>query len=74
MIELFSEAFKKEWQLHIRELCEGIVVDLLVVLSYLFPEEKPKNSNSNLQYPLRHLQSQNINATSPSKMQRVTHI
>ena len=41
--------------------------------SYRFPEERPWNSNSPVQYPVRHFQSNNINATSPANTQHVTH-
>jgi hypothetical protein len=74
MIRLFSEALKKEWQLHLHEYFEDIIVDLLVALSYLFPEEKLKISNSPAQHPVRHFQSHNINATLLANTQRATHI
>jgi hypothetical protein len=48
-------------------------VDLLMTFSDQFPEENPENSNSLVQYTVRHLQSHNINATSPPKTHRVTH-
>jgi hypothetical protein len=48
-------------------------VDLLKEFSYWFSEKEAETCNSLLQYPARHLHSQNINATSPSKTQRVTH-
>ena len=35
---------------------------------------KAENSNSPVQYPVRHLQPNNINVTSPAKTQRGTHI
>ena len=48
-------------------------MDLFLVLSYSFPEEKLENFNSLLEENRRHLNSQNIKATSPSKTQRVSH-
>ena len=44
-----------------------------MALFYRVPEEKPKISNYLVQYPARHLQSRNINATSPAMTQRVTY-
>ena len=44
-----------------------------MALPYQFPEEKLEISSSLVQYPVRHLQSHNINATSPASTQRVTH-
>ena len=41
-------------------------VDLLKTFSYQFPEEKPNNSSSLVQYPATHFQSHDINATLPS--------
>jgi hypothetical protein len=51
-----------------------IVVDILKALFYKFPEENPEKSNSLVQYPVTHLQSHNINTTSPAKTHRVKHI
>jgi len=48
-------------------------VDLFNDLYYRFPKEKSKNSNFPVQYPVRHLQSHNINITSPAKTQCVIH-
>jgi hypothetical protein len=62
-----------QWQLHVLDLLEGICVYFLKALCYRFPGEKLQNSNSPVQYPVRHLQSHNINSISPAKMQRVTH-
>ena len=42
-------------------------------LSYRLPEENAENSKSLVQYPVRHSQSHNINATSLTKTQRMTH-
>jgi hypothetical protein len=47
-------------------------MDLLMTFSDRFPEKKSENSNSLVQYPIRHLHSHNINETSPAKTQRVT--
>ena len=49
-------------------------MEFLKSLSYRVPEGKHHNSNALVQYPARHLQSHNINATSPANMQHVTHI
>jgi hypothetical protein len=43
------------------------------IFSSRFPEVKPENSNSLLHYTVRHLQSHNMNATSPAKIHSVTH-
>ena len=49
-------------------------MDLLKALFFGFPEEKPENYNFLLEFPGRYLKSHNINATSPAKTHRVTHI
>jgi len=43
-------------------------------VSYRFTEEKTENFNSIVQKPARHVKSRKINAISPAKTQRVTHI
>ena len=48
-------------------------MDLFKGLYYRFPEEKPEICNSVLEELETHLKSQDINATSPSKTQHVTH-
>jgi len=59
-------------QLYLSEQFEGIISYLFKEVSHPFLEEKPENCNSPVQYPLRHLQSHNINTTSPVKAQLVT--
>ena len=61
------EYYQIKWQLHVIDLLEGMPVEFLKAFSYRFPE-RHQNSNSPLQYPAKHLQSHNINATSPAKM------
>jgi hypothetical protein len=50
------------------------VADILKTISCTSAKEKLENSNFLMDEPIRHLQSHNINATSPAKAQHLTHI
>jgi hypothetical protein len=51
-----------------------IVTDMLKEIFCKFPEEKHENSFILLRFLASHLQSHNINAASPAKLQHLTHI